>query len=62
MQVEVLRPIQKGGGEIIPAGTVLDASAWTAQRLAQLVEQRYVVPVMLPVPSERTRRTKGAEA
>jgi len=62
MMVEVLRPIQRGGGEIIPTGTVLDASAWTAQRLAQFIEQRYVVPVMLPAPGERTRRTKGADA
>lgn len=61
MQVEVLRPIQAGEGRTLPVGTLVDASAWPAVRLRQFIELRYVVPVTLSVPSERTRR-KGADA
>lgn len=60
MEVEVLRPIQAGNNIIIPAGSIVDASGW--RTLRQLIEQRYVIPVMLAAPSERTRRAKGADA
>lgn len=44
MAYKVTRPIPKGDGTVIPAGTIVDASSW--RNVRALVSNRWLVPLV----------------
>lgn len=45
--VQVLRPLQIGEGQSYAAGEIVDAKDWPNERIPRLIDQRYIVPVVV---------------
>ena len=44
---QVLRPFVGDEGKELPTGTIVDVSGWPSFRIPQMIEQRYIVPVVV---------------